>query len=73
MSNKRTIEHTVKLIAEFDTDKMPVNIAYMMMQVSEEQLNEILAQTFVASIDHIGGLEKINANNEYATIKWGNN
>jgi hypothetical protein len=73
MSNKRTIEHTVKLIAEFDTEKMPLDIAYLLMQVGEEQLNSILAQTFVASIDHIGGLDKINANAEYATIKWGNN
>lgn len=71
--SKRTIEHTIKLIAEFDVEKMPLDVAYMLMQVNEEQLNSILAQTFVASIDHIGGLEKINAGNEFATIKWGNN
>ena len=73
MSNIRKVEHTIKLVAEFDMDTMPLEIAYLMMQHDEETLNKILAQTFMASIDHIEGLEQINAGNEYATIKWGNN
>ena len=73
MSNIRKVEHTIKLVAEFDMDAMPLEIAYLMMQHDETTLNKVLAQTFMASIDHIEGLEKINAGNEYATIKWGNN
>ena len=73
MSNIRKVEHTIKLVAEFNMDTMPLEIAYLMMQHDEETLNKVLAQTFMASIDHIGGLEKINDGNEYATIKWGNN
>lgn len=73
MSNIRQVEHTIKLIAEFDTDTMPLDIAYAMTMLSETELNKILAETFIASIDHISGLEKINAGNQFATIKWGNN
>ena len=73
MSNIRKIEHTIKLIAEFDTDKMPAQVAYLMFNLSEEQLNSVLAQTFIHSLNHIGAFEKLNANNEYATIKAGNN
>lgn len=73
MSNIRTINHSVNLIAEFDTDKMPVNIAYAFMTLDEKQLNSILAQTFIASLDHIGAFDKMNENNQYATIKAGKN
>jgi hypothetical protein len=73
MSNIRTIEHTINLIAEFDTDKMPAHIAYMMMKYNEEQLNSVLAQTFIATLEHIGAFDKINENNVYATIKAGKN
>lgn len=73
MSNIREIEHTIKLVAKLDVDKMPLEIAYMMMQVNEEQLNSILAQTFQASLEHIGALDMINAGNQYATIEFGDN
>jgi hypothetical protein len=73
MSNIRSIEHSVNIIIEFDTDKMPANLAYMMMQYDEEQLNKVLAQTFIATLEHIGAFDKMNKNNVYATIKAGNN
>ena len=73
MSNIRTINHSVNLIAEFDTDKMPANIALSFMMLDESQLNSILAQTFIASLEHIGAFDKMNENNQYATIKAGNN
>lgn len=73
MSNIRTVEHTVKLVAKFDVDKMPLEIAYLIMQHDETTLNKILAQTFVASINHIGALDIINADNQYATIEFGDN
>jgi len=73
MSNIRTIEHTVKLVAKFDVEKMPIEIAYLMMQHDENTLNKVLAQTFQASLEHIGALDIINAGNEYATIEFGDN
>lgn len=73
MSNIREIEHTIKLVAKLDVDKMPLEIAYMIMQVDEKQLNKILAQTFVASMNHIGALDKMNEGNAYATIEFGDN
>ena len=73
MSNIRTINHTVNLIAEFDTDKMPANIALSFMMLDEQQLNSILAKTFIDSLNHIGAFDMMNNNNQYATIKAGNN
>ena len=73
MSNIRKVEHTIKLVAEFNMETIPLEIAFAMSTLTEEQLNSILAKTFMESIDHINGLEKLNAGNEYATIKWGNN
>ena len=73
MSNIRTINHTVNLIAEFDTDKMPANIALSFMMLDEQQLNSILAKTFIDSLTHIGAFDKMNENNQYATIKAGKN
>lgn len=73
MSNIRQVEHTIKLIAEFNTDTMPLDVAYAMTMLPESELHKVLAETFISSIDHISGLEQINAGNQFATIKWGNN
>lgn len=73
MSNIRTVEHTVKLVAKFDVEKMPLEVAYLMMQHDETTLNKILAKTFQASIEQIGALDAINANNAYAIIEFGDN
>ena len=73
MPNIRTIEHTINLIAEFDTDKMPTQIAMMMMTLDEKQLNSILANTFISGLEALGVFDKMNENNQYATIKAGIN
>lgn len=73
MPNIRAIEHTVNLIAEFDTDKMPAGVAMMIMNCDEKTLNSILAQTFIESINCLNAFDIINANNQYATIKAGKN
>ena len=73
MPNIRTIEHTVNLIAEFDTDKMPMGVAQMLMTYDEVAINKILAQTFIATLEYIGAFDKMNENNDYATIKAGIN
>ena len=73
MPNIRTIEHTINLIAEFDTDKMPANVALSLMMLDEKQLNSVLAQTFISGLEALGVFDKMNENNQYATIKAGIN
>jgi len=59
-----TISHTVNLIAEIDEHKAPDYVISALATMPE---------SFIGSIDSLNAMEKINKNNSYATLKWGNN
>jgi hypothetical protein len=39
----------------------------------EEFIQKLFSQTFIASVESLDTIEKINKNNSYAKLKWGNN
>jgi hypothetical protein len=68
-----TISHTVNLIAEIDEHNAPDYVISALATMPEEFIQKLFSQTFIASIDSLNAIEKINKNNSYANLKWGKN
>jgi hypothetical protein len=65
------LTHNVKVSVDFDEKKMPDYVLTALVNYSEKDLQELLSSTFISSLDSIGALDKINANNSYAKVSWG--
>ena len=68
-----TISHTVNLIAEIDEHKAPDYVISALATMPEEFIQKLFAETFIASVDSLDTIKKINENNSYAQLKWGKN
>lgn len=66
------LTHTVKVEVDFNDKTTPDYVISALTTMTETQLQELLEATFKGSLDEVGALEAINANNAYATVKWGN-
>ena len=66
------IEHYVRLVAEFDEDNTPASYLAIFRNMSEKEIQDLLEQVFIGAANNTNLLETINANNKFATIKWGN-
>ena len=64
------IYHTVKLVTEIDETKAPSNMLSVLKTLDEKMLNDVLAGTFVGACNEVKLLEKLNENNQYATLMW---
>ena len=64
--------HTVNVEVDFDDKTTPDYVITALTTMTETQLQELLADTFKGSLDTINALDKINANNAYATVRWAN-
>jgi hypothetical protein len=67
------LKHTVNLVTEIDENKMPSHFLTMLVNMSESDLHSMLANTFMSALNELGVLNKLNENNQYATLKWGDN
>ena len=61
---------TVEVVTTFDLDKTPDSILAAMSMYSEEQLKDILRQTFIGAITEVGALDEINARGSYAIVSF---
>lgn len=66
------IEHYVRLVAEFDEDNTPASYLAIFRNMSANEIQDLLEQVFIGAANNTNLLETINANNKFATIKWGN-
>ena len=67
------INHTINLVAEIDEHKAPDYVISALATMPEEFIQKLFAETFIASVDSLDTIKKINENNSYAQLKWGKN
>ena len=65
------LTHNVKVSVDFDEKKMPDYVLTALVNYSEKELNDLLSGVFTGALDSIGALDKINENNSYAKVSWG--
>jgi hypothetical protein len=65
------LTHNVKVSVDFDEKTMPDYVLTALVNYSEKELNDLLSGVFTGALDSIGALDKINENNSYAKVSWG--
>lgn len=65
------LTHNVKVSVDFDEKTTPDYVITALVNYSEKELNDLLAGVFTGALDSIGALDKINENNSYAKVSWG--
>jgi len=70
---KMLLTHTINVNVEFDKDNTPDYVINALVTYSEKEIQKLLAGVFIGALDEVGALEKINANNSYAKVSWGDN
>ena len=68
-----TFNHTVNLVTEIDEKLMPSHLLKALVSLDEVTLNRMFATVFKQAIIDVGALDKINKDNTYAVVKFGNN
>jgi hypothetical protein len=61
------VPHTIELVTEFDTAHP---MTARLMTLPDSVLSEMLVQTFVSLMKGEGIMDKLNENNQYATLKF---
>jgi hypothetical protein len=70
---KMLLTHTINVNVEFDKDNTPDYVINALVTYSEKEIQKLLSQVLIGSLNEIKALEKINENNSYAKVSWGNN
>jgi hypothetical protein len=68
-----TLNHSVNLITEIDEHKMPSHLLTAFINLSELEMEKMLRGAFVSALIGEGFLDKMNENNQWATLKIGDN
>jgi hypothetical protein len=68
-----TLNHTVNLVTEIDEHKMPSHLLTAFLNLSELEMEKMLRGAFVSALMDEGFLDKMNENNQWATLKVGDN
>jgi hypothetical protein len=67
------VTHTINVDVEINESTAPASIIHAFKTMPKPALDALLTETFIHSINETDALSKINANNSYATVKWGKN
>ncbi len=68
-----TLNHSINLVTEIDEHKMPSHLLSAFVNLSEVEMEKLLRGAFVSALIGEGFLDKLNENNEWATLKVGDN
>jgi hypothetical protein len=68
-----TLNHSINLVTEIDEHKMPSHLLSAFINLSELEMEKMLRGAFVAALIGEGFIDKLNENNQWATLKVGNN
>jgi hypothetical protein len=66
------LTHNVKVSVDFDEKTTPDYVLTALVNYSEKDLQALLESVFIGSLNAIDALDKINENNSYAKVSWGN-
>jgi hypothetical protein len=70
---KMLLTHTLNVNVEFDKDNTPDYVINALVTYSEKEIQKLLSEVLIGSLNEIKALEKINENNSYAKVSWGDN
>jgi hypothetical protein len=68
-----TLNHSINLVTEIDEHKMPSHLLTAFINLSELEMEKMLRGAFVSALIGEGFIDKLNENNEWATLKIGDN
>jgi hypothetical protein len=68
-----TLNHSINLVTEIDEHKMPSHLLSAFINLSELEMEKMLRGAFVAALIGEGFIDKLNENNQWATLKVGEN
>jgi hypothetical protein len=68
-----TLNHSINLVTEIDEFKMPERLLNTFLSLSELEMEKMLRGAFVSALIGEGFIDKLNENNEWATLKIGDN
>ena len=68
-----TLNHSINLVTEIDEHKMPSHLLTAFINLSELEMEKMLRGAFVSALMGEGFLDKMNENNQWATLKIGDN
>jgi hypothetical protein len=68
-----TLNHSINLVTEIDEFKMPERLLNVFLNLSELEMEKMLRGAFVSALIGEGFIDKLNENNEWATLKIGDN
>jgi hypothetical protein len=68
-----TLNHSINLVTEIDEHKMPSHLLTAFINLSELEMEKMLRGAFVSALIGEGFLDKMNENNQWATLKIGDN
>jgi hypothetical protein len=68
-----TLNHSINLVTEIDEFKMPAHLLNTFLTLNEFQMEQMLRGAFVAALIGEGFIDKLNENNQWATLKVGDN
>lgn len=68
-----TLKHSVNLITEIDEFAMPAELLNVFLSLDESQLEKMLRGAFLHALVETGFLDTINEDNQWATVKIGDN
>jgi hypothetical protein len=68
-----TLNHSINLVTEIDEHKMPSHLLTAFLNLSELEMEKMLRGAFVSALMGEGFLDKMNENNQWATLKIGDN
>jgi len=68
-----TLNHSINLVTEIDEHKMPSHLLNIFLNLSELEMEKMLRGAFVGALIGEGFIDKLNENNEWATLKIGDN
>jgi len=70
---KMLLTHTLNVNVEFDKDNTPDYVINALVTYSEKEIQKLLSEVLINSLNEINALEKINEGNSYAKVTWGDN
>jgi hypothetical protein len=68
-----TLNHSINLVTEIDENLMPDDLLNIFLNLNEKEMKSLLAQTFIAGLNHLNVFDKLNDGNAYAIVKAGSN
>ena len=68
-----TLNHTINLVTEINEHLMPPSLLARLVNLDEAQMEALLRDCFIGTMTQIGALDKVNENNTWAIVKFGDN